>query len=306
MSVTVGDRVCVLGAGLIGGSVIRAAAAAGWQVTGWNRGPVDSPQVSTDLPAVLTAAGDDDALVLLAVPMTALEPVLAAVAEHAPGCALTDVVSVKAPVVDAVARRGLGARYVGGHPMAGTSRSGWDAGHAELFRDAAWVVAADDGLDADVWRRVARLALDCGAHVVPAAATEHDAAVARISHLPHLMAAVLASVGADGGALAMGLGAGSFTDGTRVAGTRPELTRAMLEANGPALREALDDALGRLGAARGALTSTGSVGATIIDGHDARALFVDHERFDITGVALHDLRALREAGRAGGVLRTLD
>lgn len=306
MSGGAGDRLCVLGAGLIGGSVIRAAGAAGWTVTGWNRTPVDSPQVTTDLPAVLAAAAAHDALVLVAVPITALEPVLRAVAEHAPGCALTDVVSVKAPVVDAVARCGLSARYVGGHPMAGTSRSGWDAGHAELFQGAAWVVAADDGVDLARWRRVARLALDCGAHVVPAAAAEHDAAVARISHLPHLLAAVLASVGADGGALAMGLGAGSFTDGTRVAGTRPELTRAMLEANGPALRDALDDALGRLGAARGALTSTGSVAATITGGHGAHALFVDHERFDITGEALHDLHALREAGRAGGVLRTLD
>lgn len=301
------ERVCVLGTGLIGGSVLRAATAAGWSGWGWNRTPVDAAgfDVSTDLPAVLARAAAEDALVVLAVPVTALEDVLRAVAEHAPGCALTDVVSVKVPVALAVARRGLAARFVGGHPMAGTSVSGWDAGSAELFAGAAWVVAAEDGLDVDVWHRVARLALDSGAHVVPAGAAEHDAAVARISHLPHLLAAVLASVGAEGGALAMGLGAGSFRDGTRVAGTRPELTRAMLEANRAGLLETLDDALGRLGAARGALASTGTVAATVNDGHDARLLFTEHERFDITGVDLADLRALREAGRAGGVLRTL-
>ncbi len=299
--------VCVLGLGLIGGSVLRAATVAGWSGWGWNRSPVTAPgfDVSTDLASVLRRAADEDALVVLAVPMTALDGVLRAVAEHAPGCALTDVVSVKAPVAEVVARRGLGARFVGGHPMAGTSASGWDAGSAALFAGAAWVVAADDGLDPHVWRRVAALALACGAHVVPAAATEHDAAVARISHLPHLLAAVLASVGADGGALALGLGAGSFRDGTRVAGTRPELTRAMLEANGPALREALDDALGRLGVARGALTSTGSVAVTVDDGHAARRLFDGQLTYDIIGVELSDLRGLRAAGRAGGVLRSL-
>lgn len=301
------DRVCVLGTGLIGGSVLRAATAAGWSGWGWNRSAVDAPgfDVTTDLAAALVHAAAEDALVVLAVPVTALDEVLRVVAEHAPGCALTDVISVKAPVAAAVARRGLAGRFVGGHPMAGTSESGWAAGSAELFAGAAWVVAADDGLDPGTWLRVARLALDCGAHVVPAAAAEHDAAVARISHLPHLLAAVLASVGAGGGALAMGLGAGSFRDGTRVAGTRPELTRAMLEANRAGLQEALDDALGRLGAARGALASTGTVGATVGDGYDARLLFVEHERFDITDVDLTDLRALRDAGRAGGVLRTL-
>ena len=301
------EQVCVLGTGLIGGSVLRAVAAAGWTGWGWNRSPVDAVgfDVQTDLAAVLDRAAAADALVVLAVPVTALEDVLHAVAEHAPGCALTDVVSVKALVAEAVARCGLAARFVGGHPMAGTSESGWAAGSAELFAGAAWVVAADDGLDADVWLRVARLALGCGAYVVPAAAAEHDAAVARISHLPHLLAAVLASVGADGGALAMGLGAGSFRDGTRVAGTRPELTRAMLEANRAGLQEALDDALGRLGVARSALASTGTVGASVNDGHRARLLFTEHARFDITGVDLTDLPALRAAGRAGGVLRAL-
>lgn len=305
---TVHRSLCVLGAGLIGGSVLLAAEAAGWTVTGWDRAPVAHDAVTPDRAAVLARAAADDALLLVAVPATALAEVLGAVAEHAPGCALTDVVSVKGPVVDAVRRHGLAARYVGGHPMAGTSSSGFAAADARLFDGAAWVVASDDGLDVATWRRVARLALDTGAHVVPAGAAEHDAAVARISHLPHLLAAVLASVGADGGALAMGLAAGSFRDGTRVASTRPELTRAMLEANGPALRDALDDALGRLGAARGALGSTGSVRATLVDGHDARALFTEHERHDVTGIELDApgaMAALRAAGRVGGVLRVL-
>ena len=112
------------------------------------------------------------------------------------------------------------------------------------------MVAADDGLDLDVWADVAELAWACGARVVPAAADEHDLAVARVSHLPHLLAAVLAAVGcrrSPDDDLPLALAASSFADGTRVAGTRPELVLAMCEGNRDALLAAVDDALGRLG-----------------------------------------------------------
>lgn len=309
---------CVLGLGLIGGSLLRAATAAGWRAWGTSReagvaaARADGADATTDTAAALRRAREADALVVLAVPAPAVDAQLRLVAEHAPGAALTDVVSVKAAVADAVARRGLAARYVGGHPMAGTADSGWGAGSAALFRGAAWVVASDDGLDVAVWARVARLALDCGARVVPAGAREHDDAVARISHLPHLLAAVLASVGADGGPLALSLAAGSFRDATRVAGTDPDLVVAMCEANGPALREAVDEALGRLGAARGALASTGTVGATVRHGHLGRTALDGRAAEEITvGPGGIDLAApgalarLRDAGARGAALHSL-
>ncbi|MGH3526402.1 MAG: prephenate dehydrogenase [Pseudonocardiaceae bacterium] len=272
------DRtLCVIGLGLIGGSLLRAADAAGWKVRGMARSAAvvaavrDAGFDATS--SIEDALADDDALVVLAVPLPAVVDVLPMVTRHAPYCRLTDVVSVKQPVAAAVARRTPAARYVGGHPMAGTSASGWAAGSATLFTGAPWVVGSDDGADPVVWGQVAGLALECGAHVVPAGAADHDAAVARVSHLPHLLAAVLASVGADGGSLAMALAAGSFTDGTRVAGSRPELVRAMCEGNRDALLAAVDDALGRLGAARGSLASTGGLTATIQAGHLARRAF---------------------------------
>ena len=246
--------VCVIGAGLIGGSLLRAAEKAGRTVWGTAASEAtaaearaDGFDVTTDTDAALRRAAEADALVVLAVPLPALPAVLARVDAMAPTVRLTDAVSVKVAVADAVAQYAPQARFVGGHPMAGTSASGWAAGSAGLFDGAAWVVAADDGLDLDVWRDVAELAWACGARVVPAAADEHDLAVARISHLPHLFAAVLAAVGAEGGPLALSLAAGSFADGTRVAGTRPELVLAMCEGNRDALLAAVDDALGRLG-----------------------------------------------------------
>ena len=85
-----------------------------------------------------------------------------------------------------------------------------------------------------------------------------------------MFAAVLAAVGADGGELALSLAASSFRDSTRVAGSDPELVRAMTEGNRVALLDAVDDALGRLGAARGSLASTGSLKSTVDAGHQAR------------------------------------
>jgi prephenate dehydrogenase len=186
--------------------------------------------------------------------------------------------------------------------MAGTSESGWSAGSAGLFEGAAWVVAADAGLDLDVWRDVAELAWACGARVVPAAADEHDLAVARISHLPHLFAAVLAAVGAAGtDQLALSLAAGSFADGTRVAGTRPELVLAMCEGNRDALLAAVDDALGRLGAMRGALASTGGLAATVHAGHAGRERWAAARQPESVRVRLSGRARSRSAdiGRAG-------
>ena len=310
--------VCVLGLGLIGGSLLRAITAAGREAWGATTSTVDATEavadgyrVESSVPAALRRAVDLDSLVVLAAPLPAIGGLLAMITEEAPQCRLTDVVSVKGPVADMVRRHTPLARYVGGHPMAGTAASGWAAGSAELFREKAWVVSTEDISDPDVWRDVVRLALDCGAQVVPADAEEHDTAVARVSHLPHVLAAVLAAVGADGGPLAMALAAGSFTDGTRVAGTRPELVAAMCEGNRDALLPVVDEALGRLGAARGSLASTGALAATINAGHRGR-LALDAAlaagRVEVR-VELDELGApekLRELGRQGGRIVALD
>ncbi|MBO0840262.1 MAG: prephenate dehydrogenase/arogenate dehydrogenase family protein, partial [Sciscionella sp.] len=219
--------VCVLGLGLIGGSLLRAAVASGRTAFGATESKVDARAAAADgyqvdeLPVALKRAADEDALVVIAVPLTSVDSVLAAIGQHAPTAMLTDVVSVKRPVHDSVRRRLPRARYVGGHPMAGATASGWAAGSAALFDGATWVVSTVDGVALEVWTEVAGLALDAGATVLPADPDEHDEAAARVSHLPHLFASVLASVGADS-PLALAMAAGSFADGTRDAGSRPE------------------------------------------------------------------------------------
>lgn len=289
--------VCILGLGLIGGSLLRDLAAQGVQVYGFNRSPsgasaaaAEGFDVSTSLQSVLARAENDDALIVLATPMPALPSLLDAIAEHAPSCGFTDVVSVKAEVYSLVCYRGLQDRYVGGHPMAGTADSGWNASLTGLFNGAAWVVTFDHAYDnpsdtwVSLWIDVVRMALMVGAEVIPTRVNQHDEAVARISHLPHLFAEALAITGDNGGALALSLAAGSFRDSTRVAGTTPSLVQAMCENNRAALLTALDEALELLGDARAHLESPENDLSMFIDaGYRSRIRF--EARSGVSGIS---------------------
>lgn len=303
----------VVGLGLIGGSLVRALAPH-TDVRGWSPGEAtrsaaaaDGFTVVDDLRAGLERAAADDAVVVIATPVPAFPAVLAAVDEVAPTVRLTDVASVKGVIADQVESLTPRARYVGSHPMAGTAHSGWAAGSADLFRDAAWVTCLTEDSEPDVWAAVAALGLQVGGRIVPTEAAAHDRAVARISHLPHLLALTLAQAGAAGGDLALSLAASSFADGTRVAGTRPELIRAMCENNRDALLDAVDDALGLLGVARGSLASTGSLVKLTESGHAARKAF-EHRGSGLEDVTLRGddlVDQLLAVGAAGGYVTGL-
>ncbi|ADG80621.1 Prephenate dehydrogenase OS=Tsukamurella paurometabola (strain ATCC 8368 / DSM / CCUG 35730/ CIP 100753 / JCM 10117 / KCTC 9821 / NBRC 16120 / NCIMB 702349/ NCTC 13040) OX=521096 GN=Tpau_4050 PE=4 SV=1 [Tsukamurella paurometabola] len=309
--------VCVLGLGLIGGSILRALHRAGRTAYGWNRSAAAADDASaagfdasSDLEATLRRADAGQHVIVLAVPVPALDPVLAAIAENAPNAWLTDAVSVKGDVARRVADAGLTARYAGGHPMAGTAFSGWDATDATLFDGATWVVTADDATPAPAWRLAASVGLDCGAVVVPAGSAEHDAAVARISHSVHVVAeAVAITAESDPAAkqLALTLAASSFRDVTRVAGTAPSLVNAMCEANRDALLDALDDTIAELIAARTELADSGTVRDVTERGYAARRAYDNARRTPVVPVldGAGWQRALREAGHAGGVVTEL-
>jgi len=269
--------VCILGLGLIGGSLLRRLAADQAPVFGYNRSQAtvdaataDGYDASSDLVATLARAAELDAVIVLATPVTTLGPIVDAIADHAPACLVTDVVSVKEEVARIVARHHPGGRYVGGHPMAGTAYSGWDATDPSLFEGAMWMVTTHDDTPADDWLAVAAMARAVGSNVVPAANDAHDRAAAAISHNPHLTAAVTAAVGAGESSLSLRLAAGSFRDGTRVAGTAPDLQRAMLEANSVALLNTLSETIDLLVAARDRLRDHGDVASLVEAGHRAR------------------------------------
>ena len=272
---------------------MRDLAAAGAPVFGWNRSAatVDAAtaegfDASTDLTAVLRRARDEEALLVIGVPMFAVGGLLDEIAEHAPDCGITDVVSVKRAVLDEIDARGMGDRYVGAHPMAGSEESGWDATRTGLYDGAAWVVGFDRAAVAlsgddevpEEWirtfRDVVALGKLVGSEVIPARADNHDRAVARISHMPHLLASALAVVGDDGGALTLSLAAGSFRDGTRVAGAEPDMVRSWCENNVSAVVDAVDEAIELLTAARDELANQGTIAGLTETGFHAHGRYL--------------------------------
>jgi prephenate dehydrogenase len=151
--------------------------------------------------------------------------------------------------------------------------------------------------DLDKWRTVAELVLGTGARVVPTTARQHDDAQARISGLPHLLACALAVAGDEGGPLALALGAGSFRDGTRVAGSPAGLITAICDGNREALASVLAGTLDLLADARDALESGRTIAPLAERGSRARARWESQETAAITlRVDRSDLVALGDRG----------
>lgn len=256
----------MIGLGLIGGSVLQALAARGHRLVGFDADPATRATARTASARAATGtrwqvvgkvqdaiAGAE--LVVLAVPLPALPGVLQEMAGYRG--LVTDVTSVKGPVRDLM----TDFAYVGGHPMAGRETSGFAASDPALFDDCAWVLCLEPGhTSMPDWLMLAELWTSVGARVVPATADDHDAAVAAVSHVPHLLAAAMAATVADD-PFAAALAAGSFRDGTRVAATRPELTAAMCGGNASAVRPALDAVTAALAELRAALDDPDPVAA---------------------------------------------
>jgi prephenate dehydrogenase len=202
-----------------------------------------------------TAARDAD-IVVAAVAPSAIPGVLADAAEVAAGDALlTDVAGVKAGVVTAVmaslaAIPDASGRFVGGHPMAGSERSGPGAGDAGLFTGATWILTPTVDTADEALARAGDLARGLGARVLVLRPDEHDVIVGLVSHLPQLVASVLADVaaeaiGADREAVMAVAGPG-FRDTTRIAASDPSLWTDIIDGNRPAILVALAAYAGRL------------------------------------------------------------
>src|SRR5664279_1556420 len=294
-------RVAVLGLGLIGGSMMHAMRHSGVEVVGYDIDPATAAAASgSGYPVTPTAPaavhGAD--LVVLAMPLPQVRDALESLAPHlSPRTLLTDVGTLKTPVLDAVRDLAPHAMFVGGHPLAGTEESGWLATDPMMFRDAPWTLTIEPDTDLDAWLRLSELVCDLGARPVPATAAEQDAAVARVIGLPHVLAEALALIGLAGGPLGLSLAAGSYMSGSRVARTRPELVATWCDGN-PALVTAIDDVIVRLARARGELATNDSVFELAEAGHRAR---MDWERRDFEPVELSVAAlSLCEHGRRGG------
>ncbi|MEO8462365.1 MAG: prephenate dehydrogenase/arogenate dehydrogenase family protein, partial [Chloroflexota bacterium] len=153
---------------------------------------------------------------------------------------VTDVASTKSTVMAAAAAAGL--RFVGGHPMAGRERSGYAASSADLFAGRPWVVVAPDGSGSDADAPVRWLAEACGATPLSLSATDHDAAVAAVSHLPLVLSAILVeAVAADERLwpIASSLAASGWASATRLARGDPRMGAGITVTNSREISRAL-------------------------------------------------------------------
>jgi prephenate dehydrogenase len=252
------DRVAVLGLGLLGGSLARAAMkcrAAGWVGAATRRRSVLEAALDRGFVDAVGAPEDivrEADLVILATPVFAMAEAARKVAPHLrEGATLTDVGSVKAVLHETLP--GLlprGARYIGSHPMAGSHERGFEHSRADLFQGAPCIVtetAASPERDrlCDFWEAL-------GARVVVRDPAEHDAEVAWMSHVPHVLAYAFADSLRGAPAAAREVAGAGYRDFTRIARSQPEMWGDIFTANRKALSgplQAAGDALSRIGRA---------------------------------------------------------
>ncbi|HZP18775.1 MAG TPA: prephenate/arogenate dehydrogenase family protein [Bauldia sp.] len=254
MSQPIFRKLTLIGIGLIGSSIALAARKSGAaaNIAIYTRRPGTLKRAEElalgdsyhDDPA--EAARDADC-VILAVPVGASGELAKAIAGSLkPGAVVSDVGSVKAAVVAAVAPHlPKGVHFVPAHPVAGTEYSGPDAGFAELFDNRWSILTPPPGTDPDAVRRLAEFWRRLGANVETMTPEHHDLVLAITSHVPHLIAYNIVGTAADLETVTqsevMKFSAGGFRDFTRIASSDPTMWRDVFLNN----RDAVLEMLGR-------------------------------------------------------------
>ncbi len=241
------DRLCIIGVGLIGGSLARALRAANvcGEIVGCGRdagqlerarelGVIDRAEID---PARAVEGAD---VVVLAVPVGAMAGVFELIAAHlSPETVLTDAGSTKGSVI-AAARRVFGTvppNFVPGHPIAGTERNGVDASFPELYQGRRVILTPLPESDRAAVEKVAAMWRAAGAVVEEMGVEHHDEVLAATSHLPHLLAYTLVDslAALDEKAEVFRYAAGGFRDFTRIASSDPHMWHDISLANRDAL-----------------------------------------------------------------------
>lgn len=275
----------IVGVGLLGGSIARGLKTRGLtqEVRGIGSRPVTLEKafsagvidrVSNDW---IEAVSGADLIVLCTPPATVIENLDAIRPICGKSTVVTDVASTKA-VICAHVRKGWSTpyRFVGSHPMAGSEKSGPEYSDPDLFNGAVTFVETMNEHDTEVHARVVGLWESLGSRVIPVDPDEHDRGVAKTSHAPHVLAALMAFLGERPSDLRPYAGKG-FVDATRIAEGRPEIWRDICLTNADALADTLRGVHGDLGDVIRALESRDE--ETLLKllkrGADSRATLLD-------------------------------
>lgn len=303
-----GGQVRVVGTGLLGTSIGLALRNLGVDVILANRSPA-ALRLAIDYGAGREAApGDEPSLVVVAVsPDSTADLVEAELAAH-PAALVTDVASVKSGILADLESRGAETgRYLGSHPMAGRERGGAMAARADIFLGRPWVIAPHARTTPAQERVIEALALDLGATPVRLGPEDHDRGVALVSHVPQVVASLLAARLLGGSEAVPALAGQGLRDTTRIAGSDPELWMQILAANaGPvagvlrAFRDDLDGVIAALDdpAAPGAPTR---LAATLTRGNQGVARIPGKHGSD----ARYETLVVQIADRPGELARLL-
>lgn len=244
-------KVAVVGLGLLGGSILRAVAEAmpeveltGWDASGAVRARALEIGLAPSIPADPTEAVRGADLVVLCVPVGAMGDAARAIAPGlSPDTLVSDVGSSKASVMKALAEALPGQPVIPAHPVAGTERSGPDAGFASLFRNRWCIVTPPDDADPALLARLCAFWEALGARIETMGAEHHDLVLAVTSHLPHLIAYTIVGTASDLENVTQSevikYSAGGFRDFTRIAASDPTMWRDVFLSNKDAVLEML-------------------------------------------------------------------
>ncbi len=266
------EKALVVGTGLIGTSAALALREKGVTV---HLSDLDAHavQLACELGAGREWTGEEVDLALIAVPPHLVGERLADLQKQGAARTYTDVASVKVdPIADAERLGCDPTSYVPGHPLAGRERSGPAAARADLFLGRPWALCPDTRTDADALRLTRELVSLCGAKAVTVGAREHDAAVALVSHAPHVAASAVAASLESGDDVALSLAGQGLRDVTRIAAGNPLLWQKILSGNALRVADVLDRIAADLASAASALRSGDTDGVTDllrrgVDGH---------------------------------------
>ncbi|VAW93620.1 Cyclohexadienyl dehydrogenase [hydrothermal vent metagenome] len=243
---------CIIGVGLIGGSLARAAKIAGVvnNIVGTGRdhanlvealdlGVID--EFSLDIKQAVSKAD----LIVIATPVGAIKSVLEEIADSIPeNAVITDVGSTKGSVVDAAKAvfGELPTRFIPGHPIAGNEKSGVIASFIKLFHGRRVILTPQLNSDLKSLEKIKALWAACGAEVVLTSVEQHDIILAATSHLPHVLAFSLVNTldQMDNKNDIFKFAAGGFEDFTRIASSNPQMWSDICIANKDALTEVLN------------------------------------------------------------------
>ena len=258
----------IVGSGLLGSSIGHALMARGIDVALDDTSP-SQLRLAIDYGAGRHPRDDDDpSLVVVAVPPDVTADVIQRELSRHPHSVVTDVASVKLEPLRDLRARGVDlTHYIGSHPLAGRERGGAISARADIFVGRPWVVCRHDETSAADLALVEGLALDLGATPLEMTPEDHDRAVALVSHVPQLVASLLAGRFVDAPDSSLRLAGQGVRDTTRIAASAPELWVQILGANSEPVVHVLDALAADLTAVSAALRAPQAPGArrTIAD-----------------------------------------